>query len=190
MIFLYYNGFMNPEETNYWIVRFGLPILFLEFLGLLAFIFLGMVVYYKAYDEWPMLLLIVIILIAFGFTVFINILIFLYFLLSIIIKFFVFRTTKDAEVDEEEPDLILVVALSWGISLAIGFLASPILTNFYPEKINVIENFHISQLPPGVHLEGNISTGSLTVLWGISYFFFSFMFTLVQIIYNWKKRKN
>jgi hypothetical protein len=180
---------MNPEETNYWIVRFGFPILILEFLSLFVLISLGLF----DYDVYlGACLLIAIVLTALFFTIFINILAFLYFLLIILINFLAFRREKNVEENDggEGINVLRIVALSWFFALMIGFFASPILTNFYPEQINAIENFYTNQLPPSVHVEGNVSTGSLVVLGGITYFFCSFIFTLVEIIYSWKKRKN
>lgn len=102
MILLYYNGFIYPEETNYWIVVYGLPIIFLELLGLITFLFLIMIVEHEFYIGWPMIVLILIILITFFFTFLFNILLFIYFLISVLIKFFALRKEKKAdEIDEK-----------------------------------------------------------------------------------------
>ena len=185
MILFYYNGLLYPQETNYWIAQFGLPILFLELLSLFVFISLS-IFDYNSYMGG--ILLIVIVLIALFFTFFFNILIFLYFLLSIFIKFIAFKKERNIEETDEDMGGLGVTTLSWLIAIFIGIVFSSILNNFFPTQIEIIKKFILEQLPTGVHIVGNI--GGMIPLWGISYFTCSIIFNIVVIIYNFRKNKD
>ena len=185
MILFYYNGLLYPPETNYWITQIGLPILFLEILSIFVFISLSI----SDYDSYMGgILLIAILLIAFFFTFFFNILIFLYFLLSIAIKFIAFKKKRNVEEADEGIGGLGVTALSWLIAIFIGAVFSPILNNFFPNQIEIINEYILEQLPTGVHITGNF--GGMIPLWGISYFSCSIIFNIVVIIYNYKKNKD
>jgi len=184
MILFYSYGLLYPQETNYWIAQFGLPILFLEILSLFVFISLSIF----DYDPYMgSILFIAIVLIAFFFTFFFNILVFLYFLLSIFIKFFAFKKKITIEENDEDLGGFGVTTLSWFIAIFIGVVFSSILNNFFPNQIEIINKYIIEQLPTGVHIIGNF--GGLIPLWGVSYFSCSMIFNIVAIIYNFRKKK-
>ena len=91
MILFYYTGLAFPEETNFWLVSYGFPILMLEFLGICVIVLLLSIINKENQKRMPILGLIVIMLMAFAFTALFNIILYLYFLISTGIKYVAFK---------------------------------------------------------------------------------------------------
>jgi len=190
MIFLFYNGLMYPEETNYWIITFGLPILILEICSLFVPILLANMIMYRSYDGWPLYSLIVIMVIAFCFTYFFNIILFFYFLLSSIIKFIVFKNKKNQEDFDEAIGGLGITAVSILISMIVATILITLFSDFFSYQIQLIEEFIYSQIPPNVEIVGNMEyvLGGLISFWGILYFSISLLLNLLfKIKYKFRK---
>jgi len=181
---------MNPAETSFWIVSFGLPILFLELLSLFAFIFLNSFIDYRDYKGYPFFFLVVIILLSFVFTFLFNILLFVYFLVSVVIKYFALRKIKTINENSQEIGGLGIASLSWLFAIFIAFFGSTILISSHPSQSIIIKEFIINGLPKGVEIVGDLpeeALGGFIMLWGVFYFSFSIIFNLVVFFINRRK---
>jgi len=191
MIFYFYNGLLNPVETDFWIVKYGIPIIFLELLSLFGYILSSGVIESRSTEGSPVFLFFLGLIIVFAFAIsfLFNILLFFYFLISLIIKFFALRYSKNENDNNKSNkfDDLGASALSWLFSIFIGFFGSPILRDSYSEQINAIDEFIINNLSDGIQLTSSdipgSSLGGLAALWGMSYFALLFLFNLLIIIY-------
>jgi len=182
MISYFYNGFINPIETDYWIVRFGIPIIFFELCSLFCIIFLLSITGEGKSFNWPIFLLTFLMPVSFCFiiSIFYNLLFFLYFLLSIFLKYIGFRKSKDLN----DFPVLTINSLSWLFSMMIAAFFGTIVSNAYKSQNDLIINNIVSNIPASVE---NTITGGFIVLFGISYFTFQIVFTLIYEIFFNKK---
>ena len=190
MIGFYYIGLVSPEQTNFWIVHYGYPIIFLELLSLFAYVMVSHIAEYKEYFSWSMGFLIILVIIAFSFTYLFNIVVFFYFLLSLGIKYISLRRIGDD--DKLEADLA-TPALSWLCAVCIGLVCSPLLRNFYSRQIELIEQYVKNVLLPGVQITGNIAgvyLGGIIALMGIVFFSCTILISIVRFVVTWKRKEH
>jgi len=185
MISFFYNGFLYPIESDFWIVRFGIPILVFELCSIFVILFFLSITGEDKSFNWAIFLSTFVFPLFFCFAVsfFYNIFLFPYFLLSIFIKYLGFRKIKNFD---DFPGLT-ITSLSLLFSMVIGGVFESYLSKSYPAQSEIIVDYIINNMP----VEGdNTITGSFVVLFGFFYFSFQIIFTLIYEIFHNKKRKS
>jgi len=188
MVFLYYTGLINPKPTDFWLIRYGFPILILEFLSVFSILILPNLINNGFKDKVSLYVLFTILLMAFVLTININIFLFLYFILSIFIKYFVFKKQKVSVGFMNDFKGIMVTTFAFLTSLSLAFVFSSSLINIYPDQIEILKQFIIEEVK--VNIKGEIfNNPSLVALWGMLHFAFLFIFTLLIDFSNIKRSK-
>jgi hypothetical protein len=199
MIILFYVGIAFPENTNYWLVKNGMGILILEFLSFFSFnIIYSLQV--ESSDDWnersilnkedskkagkilSWFFLFVIIIVALGFTYYINIWLFLYFILVNVIRYFAFLRIKTDVQANKSLDFIIIQMMTLVIS---GFIALP-LSEFFREvfsnQVRLLEQFFQNLLIESD--KSGYANIEFFAAWGIFYFLFLFLIDMIIVSYE------
>jgi len=189
MIPYYYNGFVCPEENNFWIVRYGAPILFFELFSIILLFFLLDWADRKESIRLQDFIKIIILpmLFIFFLTYVFNIWLFPYFLLSTSLKYLAFRKIQSIDDLNRRFSSLIVSVVSILISMFIGAFFSTIILNNFQNQSNMINQF-ISENSPFPSSGDIKNPAGFIMLWGISYFVFLIIFTLIfEIFLSGKK---
>ena len=153
MIFSYYKGLMYPEQTNYWLVKNGVPIMLLEFLSIFSVILLlptsliekhmlikeaGLLAN-KKIGRW--IFLIAIMCMAFFVTFIYNILLFFYFLLSNTVKYLAFIQIKTSKEGNETMKSFGVMVISVVLSFLLAFVFSFFINSIFSHQLYLLNQF-------------------------------------------------
>jgi hypothetical protein len=180
MIYFYYQGLVDPIGTHYWLVSFGLAILLLDFCTLFVVaLFLRMQDTPKGKRFWLFWLAMVII-IAFGASVYLNILLFGYFLVSIGIRFLLTRRRQSADQMSGDTRWIFITGVAIVLSVTVAVAFSSALLSMYPSQIELLRQYIQHHTSPG-GMSGMIPDNpGFIAVWGIFYFLFQILFTVVS----------
>jgi len=183
MILFFYNGFLYPIVTDFWIVRYGIPVLIFELCSIFMIFFLLSITSKEKKFTWLIFIFFFIMPIIFSFflTYIFNIYMFPYFLLSIFIKFIVFR-----KIDESHDFTgVIITILSIPLSMAIGAIFNSMILDRFPYQSGLINSYMDSLAKSS----GNMNNpAGFFALWGIFYFSFLILFTLLFEILIWRKK--
>lgn len=171
MIYQFYNALVYPVETNFWIVDFGLPIMILEIFNIFVPVFLGILLVYESFNSWPLYSLLIILIIAFIFTCFFNIILFLYFLASAIIRFMTFYYRSIRDENETKSWEFEINTFSLLFAMFLGAITAFIVKDFFSDQISLIEQYLNSKISFG-RFVGNedFFSGAFISFCGVFYF--------------------
>jgi len=166
-------SFFFPVETDFWLMRNGFPIMILEFLTPIVILIIGK---YHGKEtgfkstgttskEGLMVALLVVCIAALivSFSVS-NLLLFGYFLLSVILKFINSKSKIDMRIEGRG---VFFTVVMWGVSMISAVPFSGIFLLF-PSKI--AEHVNFLKTLPGEHAGAIIDNPGLLVMWGTIYF--------------------
>jgi len=186
MILFFYIGLAYPEQTNYWLVKNGLIIMILEFMSIFSMILLLVIANKDAEIQLGVEVkgiladrlsnrtnyfigLICVMIMALVFTSFFNIWLFIYFVISSVVKFIAFKQIKATLQINETIKSIGITLISLILSGIIGFISSIFLSGVFQDQLSLLYKYHSS-----------ISTASASIqvfaFWGILYFAFLIFF--------------
>ena len=187
MMFYFYNGFVNPEKTDYWLTQNGFPILLIEFYGVIATLILLQIsskMYRKQIEkqtgqniskEALIFSLIIVISVIFSITYFFNIQLFFYFIISISVKGLAFRNIETDKQINEKLKFVIITILSWILSVTITWLILSQMAHLLSSQMRfkLTEDY------------GNL----FFLLWGVLYFVFLILFEIGGDVYEIKRGK-
>lgn len=193
MIPCYYNGFMYPEANDFWIVRYGAPILIFELFSIITvFVLLDLAngrdaikpLEYAKVAFFP-------ILVSFVIAYIFNIWMFPYFFLSISLKYFAFRKIKYSDELSRRISTLVISVVAMVTSMFIGFFCSSSLLDIFPHQSIIINQFITENSPFPISSGGDgmdvQNMAGAIMLWGVCYFIFLFLFTIIYEIKVWRK---
>ena len=186
MILFFYIGLAYPEQTNYWLATNGIIIMILEFISIFSMILLLVIANKNAEiqlgievkgilaDRLPnrtnyFIGLICVMIMALVFTSFYNIWLFVYFLISSIVKFVAFKQIKTTSQTNEKIRSIGITIISLIFSAIIGFILSIFLCGIFQEQLALLYEYHSSVSAASASIQ-------VFVFWGILYFAFLIFF--------------
>lgn len=198
MIFLYLTGFLYPSENDFWLVKNGYTIIYLEFFSILA-TFCIFFWYDKEIQDKNTYLacLIFISFVVFGLTFIYNIALFFYYLVSLVIKYFAFKKSEKISWDGFKNSgismIIFFISLFSAYLLARGYLS--FFNDVFSQQIRLIYMFEEELIKTSTEsIPFFTSTAHENIvqmfLWGLIYFILLLITELIWIFYKLKKRKN
>jgi heme/copper-type cytochrome/quinol oxidase subunit 2 len=180
MIYFYDQGLADPIKTDYWLVNFGLIILFLEFITLFV-----VVIFLRIQDPAEskgqlIFWLIIMIIMAFAFSAFQNIVLFGYFLLSVAIRFVLVRKKPSTDQTTGETRWIMITAAAIVLSVMVAVVFSSSLVYSYSSQIDLLRDYIQNHGSFGGKASGMIPENpAFIAVWGIFYFLFQILFTII-----------
>jgi hypothetical protein len=193
MALLYYNGLINPEESEYWLARFGLAILILEFFSVFVVIALLEItgkVSYERMSGVSVYVITVVSVLAFAFSWLTDLWSFVYFLLAIPTKFIAFRQIKSPDESRERLRSVVVSGGSIVLSALAGvFLAMKYEGAFHTEAQFLGQYLIDRQASFDTTMDGRFLI--FVGFWGMLHFSLSILFDLgVKIGTNGTSNRN
>ena len=176
MIIFFFVGLAYPEETDFWLVKYGFTLLILEVVSSGFLIFSLPSLSKKKIDLFLIIGFIFYLGFALPFAAYSNILLVPYFIVSGSIKYFYFNKKDVKDELRRRIGTIFFTAFSFSFSIVCALLLSPLLTNIFPTQIELLKNVFVN-LGGG---SGDIAENpGIIALWGVFYFVFLMLFDLI-----------
>lgn len=180
LIYLFFNGLLQPEKTHYWIVIFGIPILIFEASTLLIVEPLMYLSQGEQYRREALIFLILVVIAISSISFAFNIQLLFYYFVSIIVKYLSFRAIKDLS-DIKKKFLSLEVvyrSLVWAIIPA-GVLSLTVGYRFFLSQATKLSNYVVERHLPTFNVLHHPLYVLFVTFFGICYFLFVIVFDSV-----------
>lgn len=187
MIYYFVRGFLYPSETDFWLVHYGFPILMMEFLGLFVVPMVSTIKRKKEIKSVFFLMLIV--FLALGVShVFYNYIIFLFFVLTVLSKFFLVRGSVNSE---KETKLFISIAVALIIGAFLALLFSSVGDSFHEQQELLRNKIIETGTRDGSTISGEIvDNPAFIAAWGVLYYILLTVFVSFDFILPKKSRKS
>ncbi len=164
MAFLYINGLLDPVGTDYWIATNGILVLILEFFSIVAAVLIEQTSKIGNAGALPLLVVIPVFVLAFGFSAVYNLQLFVYFVASVSVKAFIVKMSSEPKSDDNRVSISAGASfLSLIFSVFISFFFASSLSELFADKFAILYEFHGSFTTAEANIE-------VFVFWGIIYF--------------------
>jgi hypothetical protein len=178
MTFLYFNGLAHPEESNYWLAKFGFAILILEFFSVfvvIALLELTDKASYRRASGVPIFVIVVVTLLASAFSWLADIRSFVYFLVAIPIKFIAFRRMETTAESREKLRSAVVTGSAIVSSALVGALLAKKYESAFHAQSQLLGQYLVDSGSP---LAAQTSHDFLMFIgfWGMLHFSLSILF--------------
>jgi len=170
--FLY--AFFFPVESDYWLMRNGIPVMFIEFLTPFIALSLATLLRKETFWTWSHKLLAfaflaVLLFLAFAITdARSNLWLFGYLMLSAVIKFLGFRSFADIRSEATE----VLILMTFSISFAATALLLSVFSILFPVQRAAQLEFYYTTLPTSRQSSFIYGNPGFIALWGFLYFIF------------------
>jgi hypothetical protein len=178
-IIYFIKGYFYPLETNFWLIHWGFPIIMMEFFSIFVMFIVPAI---KLKIETKTLTPLLIIVIFVGIISFLsnNYKIFLFFILTILSKFFIDYYSIDYE-NNMKLYVSVIVALIFSAILAAIFSG---IGNNFPIQQDLLKNKFIeTSTRYGGSIKGNIvENPAIIALWGLLYYLLLTIFQTFNMV--------
>jgi hypothetical protein len=180
MTFLYYNGLAHPEESSYWLAKFGFAILILEFFSVfvvIALLELTDKASYRRASGVPIFVIVVVTLLAFAFSWLADIWSFVYFVVAIPTKFIAFRRMETTAESRERFRSAVVTGSAIVASALVGTLLAAKYESSFDAQAQLLGQYLADS---SSSLAAQTSHGFLVFIgfWGMLHFSLSILFDI------------
>jgi len=181
LFFIY--SFLYPTENGYWLFYYGFPIMVLEFMGVFVGIYFAFIRSKGSANPGALIFLVVPLILAFMFTFLINILLFLYFLVSTAVKHFA-SSTEHHGAKLVFAKAVAAIVLSMFLAIVLSF----VLNAIFPENQGFPDEgpgslLKPSSTPSNVKVTVNIALDpSFIMAWGACYYILLILFELFNAV--------
>jgi len=185
MIYYFIRGFLYPIETNFWLVHYGFPIIMMEFFSFFAIMMIPEIIATKKIKTIFALLIVILFAFAISF-IFYSYWVFLFFILTILSKFFVVYTVEDYE---NETKLYVTMMIAFILSAFLALVFS-VFGNAFPIQQELLRNRIIETATrlKGSSIKGEIvDNPAYIVAWGVIYYIMLTLFQTFNLIKFQKK---
>ena len=178
MAFLYYDGLSHPEESDYWLAKFGFAILILEFFSVfvvIALLELTDRAPHRRASGVPIFVIVVVTLLAFAFSWLTDLWSFVYFPIAIPMKFIAFRRIETAAESRQKLRSAVVTGGAIVSSALVGALLAKKYESAFDAESQLLAQYLVDSSSP---LAAQTTAGFLVFLgfWGILHFSLSILF--------------
>ncbi len=169
VIYYFAYGFLFPEETGFWLIHYGFPVILLEFFSVFTILSLPLLLD-KREAGTGLMLVFTSFALVFVITILFNPPVFIYFVVSTGLKFIALKQGKWEAAETAKRVAITGFAIVISAVLAIGL--SPIIGNAFPGQQEALR-YRITEAAAqqGGAISGEIvDNPAYIAVWGILYF--------------------